>query len=213
MAHDLLVQALVGPPRQYWEALGRFVSVFSLVEENMQVALWRCVGVKAPVAPAIFSGTRVDAASGYIKRIAEAQHWPRRKQQEIEDVFKQLAELTRVRNDILHYGASMTGPDEWVVSNKLVAHVKERIRNTRISVKILVQMSEDLSKIMLHLVMIERRGKPVRAHPSVEAVLKRAWLYKPDRQSGSQAGDNPRQPQTPKRPRRRGPSRALSRSR
>jgi len=29
------------------------------------------------------------------------------------------------------------------------------------------QMSEDLSKIMLHLVMIERRGKPVRAHPSV----------------------------------------------
>jgi hypothetical protein len=63
--NDLLLQALLGPPRQYWEALGRFVSLFSLVEENMQVALWRCVGVKAPVAPAIFSGTRVDAASGY----------------------------------------------------------------------------------------------------------------------------------------------------
>jgi hypothetical protein len=198
---DLLLQALIGPPRQYWQALGGFVSMFSLVEENMQAALWRCVGVGAPVAPAIFSGTRIDAAMGYIRRIAEAQNWPRRKQDEIADVFKQLGELTRVRNDILHYGASMTGPDEWVVSTKLVAHTKDRIRSTKISVAILNQMSDDLYKIMLHLAGIVRRGKHVRTPPVVEAILKRAWLYRPDRQSET---PGPRPSKPPRRlPRRR----------
>jgi len=37
-----------------------------VVEENTQVALWRCVGVKAPLAPAIFSGTRIETATSYI---------------------------------------------------------------------------------------------------------------------------------------------------
>lgn len=157
-----------------------------MVEESMQAALWRCVGIKAPVAPAIFSGSRAEAASQYIKRIVEAQRWPELKRREIEDVFKQLSELTQTRNDILHYGASKIGADEWVVTNKLAAHVEKKIRRTTLSVEILNQMSEDLYKIMLHVAGIDRRGKHTTAPPSVEAILTRAWLYKPVQQSGSQ---------------------------
>jgi hypothetical protein len=178
MPNDLLLEALVGPPRRYWEALGRFITMFSVVEENVQLALWRAAGVKPPVAPAIFSGTRIEAATGHIKRIAEAQKWPKRKRAELAEVFKQLSDLTRIRNDMLHYGASSSGPDEWTVSSRLVAHIAERIRETKISPAILHQMSEDLFKITLHLAGIERRGKPVRVHPSIAPILARAWLYK-----------------------------------
>jgi hypothetical protein len=159
------------------------------------------------VAPAIFSGTRLDACRDYIRRIAEAQNWSRRKQDELSDVFKQLSELTRVRNDILHYGALMTGPDEWTVSNKLLAHTRDKIRNTRISVEALDQMSDDLYKIMLHLAGIVKRGKRVRTPPVVEAVLRRAWLYRPDRQSSNQAGHSPRQSRPPRQPHQRASSR------
>lgn len=199
MPNDLLLQALIGPPTAYWEALGRFVSLYSMVEESMQAALWRCAGVKPPVAPAIFSGTRAKAASEYIDRIAEAQRWPKSKRAEIKDVFKQLSELTQTRNDILHYGASMSGPGEWVVDNKLAAHVEKKIRRTKISVKILNQMSEDAYKIMLHVVGIEKRGKDVPAPPSVEAILKRAWLYRPVRQSAPREAKRRRRPRSTKR--------------
>lgn len=213
MADDLLTQALMGPPRQYWEALGNFVSMFSLVEENMQIALWRCARVKSPIAPAIFSGTRVDAASSYIKRIAEAENWPNRKRKELDDVFKQLGELTRVRNDILHYGASMRGPEEWVVSNKLVAHTQDRIRETKITPAILNIMTNDLHKVIFHLIVLTSRGKRVRHPPIISEVLRRAWLYKPDRQSDSQVKHNPQPLRTPKRVRQRSASRGSRQSR
>jgi hypothetical protein len=99
-----------------------------MVEADMQHALWRTAGVKSPIEPAIFSGTRIDAAASFIKRIAEAEGWPAKRRRTLDDVSAQLGEITRVRNDILHYGASATGKDEWTISNKLVAHTADRIR-------------------------------------------------------------------------------------
>src|SRR5215217_3261382 len=124
-----LIEILEGSdPSKYYDAVGRFVSMFSTVEEYMQRALWRCSGIAAPIAPAIFSGTRVDAASGYIKRIAEAQNWPKEEREELDEIVSQLSEITRLRNDILHYGANWSSPTELTVSNELLAHTPAKIR-------------------------------------------------------------------------------------
>lgn len=151
MAHDPKVLAAAirdhSETVEYWKALGRFVSTFSLVENRMQITLWRIAGIKPPVAPAIFSGTRAKAAGEFLRRIGEAQKWPKKDMVFLNHIIAQLGELTRVRNDILHYGAKSEGEGKWTVSTALVAHVESQIRITKVSTEILDQMSADLLTI------------------------------------------------------------------
>src|SRR5215207_9628422 len=98
MAHDpkALAEALITPDvHSYWEALGRFVSTFSLVEANMQMALWQVVGVREPIAKAIFSGTRVEVAMSHIRRVSEVEQWPTAKANTINDVMAQLDAISK----------------------------------------------------------------------------------------------------------------------
>jgi hypothetical protein len=163
----------------YWQALGRFVSQFASLEKTMQVALWKFAKVPPPVAPAIFSGVRIDAATGLITRIAEAKEWSKEQKTELKKVFAQLGKINRVRNDILHYGATFTGPDELLVTNDIIAHVKSRIRETKISLAILEAMGNDIEKIQRHITALAWPERmPVR-HKGYDQILKSAWRYKP----------------------------------
>jgi hypothetical protein len=64
------IETLIPPDiNDYHKALGQFVSAFSMVETCMQQALWRQVGITAPIAPAVFSGTRTEAAGGFLRRM------------------------------------------------------------------------------------------------------------------------------------------------
>jgi len=56
----------------YWLALGRFVDNFSMIEAQLFETLKIASGVSDQTAPAIFSGTRVDAAMSFLNRIAES---------------------------------------------------------------------------------------------------------------------------------------------
>lgn len=67
------LDALYKKTDAYNLALGRFISVFSQVETELQGYLWKFAGVPAPTAQAIFSGVRVDAAIQLINRISDAQ--------------------------------------------------------------------------------------------------------------------------------------------
>lgn len=190
---------------QYHRALGAFVSQFAAVESGMHIALRISCGIGQPLAAAIFSGTRTEAAASYIKRIGETENWPEAKTKELEYIFQQLGEITRVRNDILHLGAKpisankippIFGADEWLVSNKLVAHSPSRIRETRITPEILGLMTRDLQKIRIHLIAIFDSDAEKARHTH-DKELKRAWLYKPERPSNG-AGKPP--DKTQKRP-------------
>jgi hypothetical protein len=172
----------------HWQSLGRFVLTFALVEDNLQAALRICAGVTSEVARAIFSGTRVDAACSYIRRIAEAKNWSEDRKKEIDYIFRQTAEITRVRNDILHYGVSRSTDEGYTTSTELVAHMQDRIRKTSVSAEQLDAMSDDCLKIVVHLVvnfiLDEATQKTVHDLGAASAVLGRAWRYKPAPQPG-----------------------------
>jgi hypothetical protein len=199
----LFAKALIGDEApKYWEALGRFVATFALVEQNMQMTLWQVVGVKPPTAQAIFSGTRVKPASDYITRIAEAKKWTIDEREIIKDVLSHLGEISRVRNDILHYGATQSISDEWIVTNKTEAHIASKIRTTRISITNIDQMIADLDKIIFHLIAIAERGRTKPFPPAFDAVLKHAWQYK----SSQPAKTSVRPPSKPRKPPRQPPA-------
>lgn len=76
---------------------------FADVEERVQVLLWIVTGTDPKIAKAIFSGTRTDTASGYIRRTFAAQQQPM--PEVLDRALSHLKVLMGVRNTILHYGA------------------------------------------------------------------------------------------------------------
>lgn len=165
--------------RRYFEALGQFVTMFSLLKSTMQETLWHFAGVSPPLAPAIFSGTRIDAATQHIKRISEATGWSKEQRAFFDELTLQIGEITRTRNDLLHCGIQGVDTDNLSISNAQFAHINERIRTTKISTLILDQMSGDLmviGGILAHLIR--------KAHYPPAGLLKGLWRYKAERQRG-----------------------------
>ena len=62
-----------------------------------------------------------------INRIADAQKWRKPQREKLTYVFQHLGQLNKLRNDILHYGASPTDRTftTWKVTNRLFAHLEK----------------------------------------------------------------------------------------
>jgi len=189
-------KALSEKAEGYMLALGRFVSIFSKVEATLQTSLWKLAGVPEPTAQAVFSGLRVDACIQFIGRIADAQKWEKRRKDELRYVFSQLGMINKLRNNILHYGATMERhEDVWVVSNKTFVHIPEKIQEIRITPTLLNNATADLVKIESHLIVMtwgDEMSEIPRA--AFAEILKTAWLYKPPpRDQPSRKTRTPRQ--------------------
>ena len=149
-ARSDLADLLSGDHRTYdrfYAALGRFVAEFSDVEAYLQTVMWRAAGVKPPVAPAVFSGVRIDQAISFMNRIADAKRWPKRRRDEFSYLSQQLGIINKLRNDILHYGAETDYAGRWLVSNEKFIHTPERLRETYIDERELANATSDLKKI------------------------------------------------------------------
>src|SRR5438128_12465077 len=86
----------------YYQALGEFVSSFSQLEINLQLALWQFAKLSKPIARALLSGsTRINEAMNQILKLAEAQKWEDEKKKELKFLFDQLGIINKVRNDLL----------------------------------------------------------------------------------------------------------------
>jgi hypothetical protein len=163
----------------YHQSLGKFVSTFSMVECALLWAFWECAGVPSPIAQAVFSGTRIDGAIGFINRIADAQKWRKSKKQEFQYVFTQLGHINKLRNNILHYGATLDVPGQWIVSNALFAHIPEKMHTVAISRTVLEDASEDLLKILAHLLVLSYgKWMPRASLRLASRVRKTAWRCK-----------------------------------
>ena len=166
----------------YSLALGRFVSIFSSLEKSFQTYLWHFAGVAAPTAQAIFSGVRVKAATDLINRIADAQKWENSTKERIRYLFLQLGTLTRLRNDILHYGADIDdySKDEWTVTNKDFVHIPENVQSTKITPKTLEQATFDLVIINLGMLVLTIGGDERNVlENALKPILESAWRYTP----------------------------------
>jgi hypothetical protein len=194
---------------KYLRAVGWFVTMFAVVEKTAYGTLQHFTGTSPKIAACIFSGTRIDAAMSYLKRIAEATDWPDGKVKLLDHIKLQLGEITQLRNDLLHYGITGDTADTLFVTNEHLAHIKSRIRATRISAKILADASADLVAVMFFLSEIAdkidwpsmesshlREAAKLGVIPG--AFAKTPWQYKPERQD-HQAQKPPVLPQARKR--------------
>ncbi len=189
---------------KYLRAVGWFVTIFAVVERVSYETLQHFSGTSPTIAACLFSGTRIDAAMNYLKRIAEATDWLDGKTKLFEHIKSQLGEITQLRNDLLHYGAKGETPDTLIISNEHSAHIKSRIRETKISAKILDDAATDLLAIMffLHELSDKINWHSTNSPMSEAAKLgvipgafaKVPWRYKPERR-GHQAQKPPVQPQ------------------
>jgi hypothetical protein len=116
----------------------------------------------------------------HIRRLAEVGVIPPEEWAPLEPVLAQLKHISGKRNTILHYGAVDVAEGRGLVTDAMVALTMERVKSFPISPDILSDMTDDLNKIFIHLLM-RHAGRPVlRAnHPGLDEILRAAWRYIP----------------------------------
>src|SRR5258708_3017078 len=87
-------------------AIGHFILQFSHAETWLNRVLQRLARVSDPVARAIFSGTRLQPMTDYIKAILANTEIPEQKTEPLRTCMSQLLAINNVRNDLVHYGAN-----------------------------------------------------------------------------------------------------------
>lgn len=186
-------------PEAYFSALGRFVTMFSLVESATALVLWGAAGLKPPMAQAVFSGTRMDVATGTIKRIFDINEESGYRKGKIVEAINQLSIITKARNDVLHYGIDfLSDPLDLRITNALFAHIGSKIRTTKISSDILENMTVDLARILVIFVEYYL----ISSMPDLESLndehqpLLEPWLYKSSERenTGKPIRTTPRKP-------------------
>jgi hypothetical protein len=143
----LVTDLEIGSFREYHQALGEFISVFSEVETNLISAFWHLAGVKPPIAQAILTGHKVEGVIGLINRLADAENWSEARKAVFKKFSDQLGLINKLRNDILHNGSNWTSSQTWTVTNRHSAHVPSRIRSYPITAGLLRSARMDLQKI------------------------------------------------------------------
>jgi hypothetical protein len=121
----------------------------------------------------------------FIRRIADAEKWRKERREEIEYLFSQFGMINKLRNDILHYGATdlatgLAEPEEWLLSNELFAHTADRIRQMHITPRLLEDAAADLLTISVRLGILGLgNALSARHRATLRSVLGGAWRYKP----------------------------------
>jgi hypothetical protein len=184
----------------YYDALGRFVTAFSMVETTLLRVLWKLAHLEAPYAQAVLSGVRIEGSMGYINRIADAEKWSPEKRQNWQKIFSQIGLINKLRNDILHYGTSEFGSVR-VVTNVVVAHTPDRVREIHIKPAILDKASKDLWDIFLFLTFLGGIGEIYGKQPTVSRLRRKAWRYKQPPQADWAKKMNQNRPGRRRRPR------------
>jgi hypothetical protein len=163
----------------FYKCLGSFVLKYSDTEALIQTALWHFAGVPSPTAQAAFVGSGPDRAMKIISRIAAAQNWPEEKKSVMQHAFQQLERIKKLRNNILHYGAQLEGPDTWRISNEQFVHVPKNISTTIVSPTTLKSAEDDLHDIDMLLIDIMCFGQQSNLdQAALEEARKYAWKYK-----------------------------------
>ena len=165
----------------YWAALGRFVASFAALENQIQLTLRHYTGVTDPIAQAVFSGVKAETGIGFIKRLHEALMVPDEDCEMLNHAALHLGKIRRIRNDLLHYGATYDTGGVFIISNRLVALTEKRIIETKITAGILDNMSYDLGMIEMRLFWLTFDAKKrQRYSKGANQVLTAAWLYRPN---------------------------------
>jgi hypothetical protein len=133
---------------RYLKALGDFIDTFSHLEGAVFFLLVNHAGVTMSVGRAIFSGTRIDAAISFIRRIHAANTGIEKMPDEEEDLLMRLQTLNTARNELVHFGGTLNEANERVVSNWIKAHIDKALKEQPISAEMVEAMTHDADKLI-----------------------------------------------------------------
>jgi hypothetical protein len=169
------------PPEHtaFWTELGRFISYYSIVEEQINFLVRKYYNISRRISNIAFGTLRYDAAVEHLNRLRHADLIPDDEWAEIGNLKDQMGLITRLRNDLVHYPASPTSKSEFVVSTKLWAYVENKIRMHIVSTQILDDATTDLFKIFMRLTILHRPGERAAFEQLWGALLREPWRYKP----------------------------------
>jgi hypothetical protein len=168
------------PYTEYWYYFGKFIHVFSRVEERLLGFLRAQIEASPSTCAILLSGMRLDAAKDTINRILETTNQAERKAR-LERPFAQLAAINTIRNNIVHWGAIAHSDTEFFVSNWRLNHPKGKEKHFYVSKKGFEQMISDLNKIKLFLLLEESPSSSV--DPRLVSYLQEPWRYTPPQPS------------------------------
>lgn len=185
---------------RYWRALGKFVDKFAAVETFIHLLLYERTRIHLETAQVVFSGTRIQVAMGYIKRMADLEPLNKATAADQIYIFEQLGHLIGLRNNLLHSlaaNASYVEPGQFVASNWLRAG-QSKMREDIVSSSVLLRAARDLEKIIVHLterhLWREAGLGPINSKRDL-ALLAATWRYKPMQQAPNRRrnpGKNPK---------------------
>ena len=201
--------------RKYNEGVGKLITGFSGAEIILFSILGSLWNVPLPVARAIYSDLRIDAAINTAKRLLEARKQvfgANEFEKDIEKwltyIFDQLGIINGIRNHIVHHGVvATTDFSKPVVSNRLRARAASQVKEIEISPADLEALNSDLGGIIAMLpavsiaILSGPSPKAAEAFAMLEETKKRnAWRYKSPLQGGKKGKSPDKAPEPPPQP-------------
>jgi len=164
------------PYQKYWATLGQFIHTFSIAEHKLLLVLRKEARIKDKIAGIVFSGTRGEQASKWIRAIREIYR-PRRLQTYFKRALDQFGVISTVRNNVIHWGARYDRAEKYLlVSNKKFTPAPHKLKEFPISVEILNAMIRDLHTV---IASFDFELYPDKSSTSRFVMLTGPWRYKP----------------------------------
>jgi hypothetical protein len=161
----------------FWSALGRFIYDFSGIERFL--FLYLLVTSKMPIADAqaVFTDAKIDKAKQAIKRLRQARGLPG--DDRLDCAFNQLADITRLRNDLVHYGPTPKPDGSFEISDLLWK--LNNPRTYRVAAEDIRNATVDLGTLMeFHLKhMLTEISPEIPFIKNMPQVALLPWKYKP----------------------------------
>lgn len=164
----------------YWTALGRFVFYYAQLEEAT-FNLYRVFVIIPPhVARCIFSGLRITDALNNLKRIfSDPAFAGKPPPGNLLEAFGKVAEITTIRNDILHYGVQFS--DRGMIVTDAWKQMPHRVKESKITNALIDDLSADVIKCIATFTLwnISRLPEPHPFHEEWKTAAVVPWRYKP----------------------------------
>jgi hypothetical protein len=178
----------ITPERErYWQALGRFIHKFAIIEHQVAFALALYAKTPKGTAQAVFSGVRAGLALSLIDRIREARGAPA--DEDWNRAKGQFGIINSVRNDIVHFGALAESEGAFQISNANRT-IPSQAKVTPITADELDMMTDDLrtisETIFAHQLVESGTEKGDKRANAARERGRAPWKYKPPRQARAQ---------------------------
>jgi hypothetical protein len=158
-----------------YEALGRFVSEYAWVETAFHMLFRHYTGLPDDTARLISGGMSSEQLRKAAKALASLNKEEPQTLKEVEWLFGQFADITKLRNNVVHRSV-FVNEDQLISSTILTAKRKDDYEVLRASLKDISAATEDLSTIYLRIILLINPNSDWLI-ADVKKALFAPWLY------------------------------------